>query len=55
VVLDDRGTIRYLTEGANSGIYQPGALREAIDRLLGHVAETRAKTWGAIKQLYDGR
>ena len=55
MVLDDQGTIRYLTEGANSGIYQPGALREAIDRLLGHVAETRAKTWGAIKQLYDGR
>ncbi|MCA9729472.1 MAG: redoxin domain-containing protein, partial [Candidatus Eisenbacteria bacterium] len=33
VVLDDRGTIRYLTEGANAGIYDPSGLRETIDHL----------------------
>lgn len=55
MIVDEEGLVRYLSEGANPDIYQPEAIREVLDGLLGHAAELRIKTWGEIKQLYERR
>jgi hypothetical protein len=55
VVIDDRGVVRHLSEGANSAIYDGDTLHDLVEQLLGRAAETQQHTWGAIKQLYDGR
>jgi hypothetical protein len=55
VVVDDEGIISYVSEGANDGIYRAHELQETLERLVGHVAETRTATWGEIKTLYGER
>lgn len=55
MVVDDEGIIKYVSEGANAGIYRGDELQETIEQIVGHVAETRTATWGEIKTLYGER
>lgn len=55
MVVDDEGIVRYVSEGANAGIYREDELQDTIEQIVGHVAETRQATWGEIKNLYGER
>ena len=55
MVVDDEGIIKYVSEGANAGIYRRHELQETIEQIVGHVADTRNATWGEIKTLYGER
>lgn len=55
VVVDDEGIVKYISEGANAGIYRRRELQETIEQIVGHVADTRNATWGEIKNLYGDR
>ncbi len=52
VLIDGNGTVKYVSEGPGIGSYDPSALETAIDNALRDAANTKAMTWGVIKNMY---
>jgi peroxiredoxin len=55
VLIDTRGTVRYVSAGPSASAYNASALESAVARLLDEANESKEKTWGAIKTLYVPR
>ncbi len=55
LVVDSRGYIRYVSEGANTAAYDPSAMQAVVDEFLDDGAEEELVTWGEIKRIWDDR
>jgi peroxiredoxin len=53
VVIDTRGMVRYVSAGPDPSAYDPTALTQTLDNLLGEANDLKDATWGAIKTLYN--
>lgn len=52
VLIDNSGTVRYVSLGPGAGGYNESAMKTAVENALREANTTKAATWGLIKNLY---